>query len=72
MARMIKVRIPVAVDTQGHWYACGSTTGPNNHDELLEVTDFDCVGPNEALYWVTAELAVPDISDVVGEVEQAS
>lgn len=72
MPRTIKVRIPVAVDPKGRWYAYGTATYPNNHGELLEVTDFDVVGPNEALYWVTAELAVPEITDVAGEVEPTS
>jgi hypothetical protein len=71
MAKTVKVRIPVAVDAQGRWYAYGTNNGPLNHDELLEVTDFDVVGPNEALFWVTAELTVPEVEEVTGEVQTA-
>lgn len=70
MKRII-IRVAVAVDPKGRWYAYGTNTGPNNHDELLEVTDFDVVGPNEALFWVTAELAIPEVSEVAGEATAA-
>lgn len=68
MPKTVKVRIPVAVDPQGRWYAHGYPT-IRNHDELLETTDFDTIGPNEALYWITAELAVPEVAEVAGVVE---
>lgn len=71
MAKTIKVRIAVAVDPKGRWYAHGTDTFPRNHDELLEVVDMDQCGPNEALYWITAELAVPEIQEVAGKAETA-
>jgi hypothetical protein len=71
MARTVKVRIPVALDPQGRWYAYGTQEGPRNHDELLEVTDIDSVGPNEALFWITAELPVPEVEEVAGDVVAA-
>jgi hypothetical protein len=69
MARTIRIRIPVAVDPQGRWYAYGYP-GLKDHNELLETTDFDQIGPNEALYWVTAEVAIPEIVETAGEVEE--
>jgi len=73
--RTVKVKIPVAVDPSGRWYAYGWSTGehsgPHNHDELLEVTDTEQIGPNEALYWVMAELIVPEVTHVAGEVTRA-
>lgn len=74
MTKTVKVRIAVAVDPQGRWYAQGSgelLTGllyPKNHDELLETVDVDQCGPNEALFWITAELPVPQIEEVAGVV----
>jgi hypothetical protein len=73
MAKTVKVRIPVAVDPQGRYHAYGWSTGdvsgPRNHDELLEVTDTDSIGPNEAWYWLTAELPVPESVEVEAAVE---
>ena len=74
--KTVKVRIPVAVDPQGRWHAYGwdagdGASGPKTHDELLELTDYDSIGPSEALFWVTAELAIPEVSEVEGEVQQA-
>lgn len=72
MAKTVKVRIPVAVDPQGRWHAYGWSTGdafgPKNHDELLEVTDADQIGPSESLYWITAELPIPQVEEVAGTV----
>lgn len=75
MAQTIKVRIAVAVDPKGRWYAGGSGSDeyqyPKNHDELLEVVDIDQCGPNEALFWITAELPVPEVREVAGEVAES-
>lgn len=74
MTQTVKVKIAVAVDPKGRWYAYGSgdvASGhlfPTNHDELLETVDIDQCGPNEALFWVTAELPVPAIREIAGEV----
>jgi len=74
MTKTVKVKIAVAVDPKGRWYAQGSgdtATGfvyPMNHDELLETVDIDQCGPNEALFWITAELPVPAIEEVAGVV----
>lgn len=75
MSATVKVKIAVAVDPQGRWYAHGSGDAasgllyPQNHNELLETVDIDQCGPNEALFWVSAELPVPAIQEVAGEVQ---
>lgn len=68
----VKIRIAVAVDPKGRWYAHGQSTDsgapfPSNHDELLETVDIAECGPNEALFWVTAELPIPETAEVAGE-----
>lgn len=73
----MKIRIAVAVDPKGRWYAHGSGDGdkvyPKNHDELLEVVDLDQCGPSEALYWVEVDLPVPQVKTVAAaEVELVS
>lgn len=72
MSRTVKIRIPVAIDPRGRWYAYGWSTGdnhgPRNHDELLEVTDSAQVGPSESLFWITAELPIPEIREVEAEI----
>jgi hypothetical protein len=71
MAKTITVRIPVAVDPKGRWYAYGTNSFPQNHDEMLECVDMDQCGPNEALFWITAELPIPEVQEVTGEVTAA-
>lgn len=69
--KTVKVKIAVAVDPKGRWYAMGTPEFPLNHDELLETVDIDQCGPNEALFWVTAELPIPEVQELAGEVQQA-
>jgi hypothetical protein len=69
----IKVRIAVAVDPQGRWYCYGSGDREKNyienHDQLLETTTFDTIGPSESLYWLTAELPVPEPQEITAVIE---
>lgn len=70
--RTVKVRIAVAVDPKGRWYGMGSggpsqISFPMNHDEMLETVDMEQCGPSEKLYWVTAELLVPEVETIAGE-----
>lgn len=75
MSETVRVRIPVAVDPKGRWYAYGSGNGEKlhviDHDQLLEVVDHDTIGPNEALFWVVAELPIPGIQIIEGEAQPA-
>lgn len=75
MSDKVTVRIAVAVDPRGRWvahgwYAGGDSAGPRNHDELLETYDYECIGPSERLFWLTAELPVPSIDEVSAAVEE--
>lgn len=63
MRKLIKIRIPVAVDPKGRWVAYGYK-GVKSHEEAMDAFDYDTVGPNEAFYWVTAEVAVPETEEV--------
>ena len=76
MPKTIKIKIPVAVDHLGRWYAYGWRTstdqGPINHDQLLEVTDSDSIGPSEALYWITCELPMPQKEEFAATVTPAN
>lgn len=72
--RTVKVRIAVAVDPKGRWYGHGQggenqLSFPMNHDELLETVDMEECGPNEALFWLTAELPVPEVTEVAAKME---
>lgn len=75
MGATIKVRIAIAVDPQGRWYAYGSGTREKNyienHDHLLETTDYDTIGPSEALFWLTAELPIPEVKEIAATAQPA-
>lgn len=62
--KTVAVRIAVAVDAEGKWFANGWHDARGN-DAMTEATER--VGLGEARYWVTAELPVP-VPEVVGTV----
>lgn len=70
-----KVRIPVAVDPKGRWYAYGwnngKDAGPLNMNELLGTTDYDTVGPGEQVHWLIAEMPLPESVEIMAVVEDA-
>lgn len=77
MAKTVKVRIPVAIDPKGRYYAHQWSTdasglGVETMGHLLELTDYDTIGPGEVIHWLTAELPVPEPVEVQAEVETAS
>ena len=73
MAKTIKVRIAVAMGQNGFWNSCG-WGGPNNviHDsELAQIAwdgNEDATG-NETTAFVTAEIPIPEETEVEGVVE---
>jgi hypothetical protein len=74
MSKTVKVRIPVAVDPKGRYYAwqTGFDDGTHcnkNADELLETSDYDTIGPGEVVHWITAELPLPESVEVEAIVE---
>jgi hypothetical protein len=73
MSKTVKVRIPVAVDPRGRYvgygWGGGDLVGPDGHAEALDAFDYDTIGPQEAHYWITAELPIPEVGEVEAEVE---
>lgn len=67
----VKVRIAVAVDRKGDWYAYGST---HADDASMMDNAVDCVEEGEAQYFLTAELEIPEAisAEVVATVERAT
>jgi hypothetical protein len=55
--RTVRVRVAVAVDTQGEWNAAGWSSG--TEDERMEIA-CDNVQPGEARYWLEANLPLPE------------
>jgi hypothetical protein len=74
MMASVRVKIAVAVDPTGRWYAhsygdAEAVAYPDNHDEMLEFVDVvEQCGPSEAWFWVTAELPIPEPKEVAGEI----
>lgn len=67
-ARVVKVRIAVAVDREGQWNAAGwSTKEGTPADWAAMDIAIDAVG--EAHYWITAELPVPGEVEIAGVIE---
>ncbi len=66
----VKVRIAVAVDDRGDWYAVGWK------DALSDDMEGDALGQlmdgstYKQLYWITAELPIPEPVKVEGTVEE--
>lgn len=66
--KTVKVRIAVAVDSSGNWSASG-WKGASDDYAVSDV--IDTVGECVSLFWVTAELPVPEMPTVAGTVEVA-
>jgi len=67
MSGTVKVRVAVAVDTDGDWVAQGwppySQDGRKATDPEME--SIGQVGEECAVYWLTAELEVPELAKAV-------
>ena len=68
--KTVKVRIAVAVDSQGNWAASGwSGKGdPGAASDYMADIARDGVGEGEALYWVEAEIPMPEVQTIQGDV----
>lgn len=64
--KTIKVRILVAVTPMGAWSSIGYD-GMDEDDAKREVYSGDDEDP--AFHWITAEVPIPEASEIVGEVE---
>ena len=67
--RTVKVRIAVAVDSEGNWSACGWNDAA---EDMLLNPVLDTLGPVSMWRWITAELPIPEPLEVAGEVEAVS
>lgn len=71
MPRTVKVRVAVAVDENGDWYAVG---WPDEGDSMIHVSnEMERIGrENIRRYWLTAELELPDpaAAEVEANVEE--
>ena len=68
--KTVKVRIAVAVDTQGNWASSGWSEKGDQVDINEYMADIarECVGEGEALYWVEAEIPMPEVQTIQGDV----
>lgn len=68
----VKVRIAVAINTKGDWYAVGSSRGKDDDDMEIALDSLDCLAsPHDHRgYFVEAELEVPVTETVQGTVGQ--
>jgi len=65
--KTVNVKIAVAVDHNGEWWACGWPDGDDG--EMMEAT-LDNIEKGEARYWLTATLVVPEAVLVHATVER--
>ncbi len=65
--KTVKVRLPVAVDSEGVWCGYGAKTQTDKDTSSFVISQ---VGPVYQLQWITAELPIPSIPEVAGEVEE--
>jgi len=73
--KTIKIRIPIAVDSEGNYNAVAwggpqFASGGADPDDLVSSTreGLEPHGP-ETVVWVSAEIPLPEESEVVGNVE---
>lgn len=73
--RTVRVRIAVAVDSEGNWYSVGwkrkrmLEVNPKylRHCERLAT---DRVGTIRNVYWLTADLPIPEPAEIEAQVEE--
>lgn len=70
--KTVKIRVAVAVDPSGDWYAAGWSmyNGEPNSVEAMDEA-IDGVESGEACYWLEAELPIPEFPTVQAKVEVA-
>lgn len=73
-AKTVKVRIAVAVDPEGKWQAHGWQPRPDHVQrdaKFMQDTAREDLEYGEAMYWIEAELPVPEAQTVQGTVTPA-
>jgi anti-sigma factor RsiW len=68
MTKTVKIRIAVAVDPTGDWNAYGG--GSMKDKDAMEFAT-EVLADGETRFWLTAELPVPEVAEVVASVEPA-
>ena len=68
--RIVRVRIPVAIDDQGRWFAYGFK-GAEKHELESVIEDMREAYESEGVYWryLTADIEIPMAKEVEAEVE---
>lgn len=59
MNKTVKVRIAVAVDPDGDWYAAGWSSRDSNYEDDAMSCCLENIGYNERRYFIEAELTIP-------------
>ena len=62
--KTVKVRIAVAVDAQGNW----ASVGWSGKGDYLRDVAREGVNEDGTLYWVEAEVPIPSVQVIQGEV----
>lgn len=55
--KTVKVRIAVAVDPEGEWNSCGWSKSDDKDCRSIAI---EGVAPGEVLYWLEADLPLPE------------
>lgn len=67
--RTVKVRVAVAVDSEGEWCAAGWTDGEGKLSEGCDDHILDGLGPICNQHWIWADLPIPEPAEVEATVE---
>lgn len=67
--KTVKVRIAVAVDPEGDWDARGGSGLFSQDRRVLRALAYQ--ENTDAVYWLTAELPVPEAQEIAATVEEA-
>lgn len=69
--KTVRIRIAVAVDQQGHWNASGWSGEYSPAKDAAIDSALEYCGSGAVLYWVEADLPIPEAVVVQGEVKPA-
>lgn len=71
--KTVKARIAAIVTADGKWAAQGCHSSPDEDADwswLNEMCDYEKPTINPQRVWITVELPIPEVSEVVGKIEQ--
>lgn len=70
-AKTVKVRVLVAVDSDGNWGACGYR-GAKDWQDLISGAADHLNGGHETQAWITADIPLPSQKEIVAVVESST